>query len=288
METTPRSSNSSSRRRVRFDADIDTDAATTLPMPSSASASTSGRVRHRPSPPSTVDTPSPSSARANYNSGSKCSNGSPGISRVLFHTLSSATPPAYHNTSSVIEEDPAAAAGGYIDDIGSKTGWQKGYYNSNAVLRGGLVILVATAVLAVVSISANSKHSNVDLPPLHMVEGGVESDLAASVRAQRKMVRSLVETKAGAPIDTDAAAAAFSNNKSKRMAQHRLAPVEATVEAEMDSLRRENADLHKRNEVLAERNDELERRMAAALERLLQNDDGDDEDGFDKEVEGRK
>ena len=158
METTPRSSNSSSRRRVRFDADIDTDAATTLPIPSSASASTSGGVRHRPSPPSTVDTPSPSSVSANYNSGSKCSNSSPGISRVLFHTLSSATPPAYHSTSSVIEEDPAAAAGGYIDDIGSKTGWQKGYYNSNAVLRGGLVMLVATTVLAVVSISANSKH----------------------------------------------------------------------------------------------------------------------------------
>jgi len=102
------------------------------------------------------------------------------------------------------------------------------------------------------------------------------------------MVRSLVETKSGAPIDSDAAAAAFTNRMSKRKTEHRLTTVEATAEAEMDSLRRENADLHKRNEVLVERNDELERRMTAALERLLQNDDGDDEDGFDKEVEGRK
>ena len=149
-------------------------------------------------------------------------------------------------------------------------------------------MLVATTVLAVVSISANSKHGNVDLPPLQMVEGGVESDLAASVRAQRKMVRSLVETKSGAPIDSDAAAAAFSNTRSTRKIEHRLTTVKATAEAEMDSLRRENAELHKRNEVLVERNDELERRMTAALERLLQDDDGDDEDGADRKVEGRK
>ena len=94
-------------------------------------------------------------------------------------------------------------------------------------------MLVATAVLAVVSISANSTHSNVDLPPLHMLEGGVESDLAASVRAQRKMVRSLVETKSGDPIviDAAAAAAAFTNRMSKRKTEHRLTTVEATAEA---------------------------------------------------------
>lgn len=102
-----------------------------------------------------------------------------------------------------------------------------------------------------------------------MIEGGIESELAASVRAQRKMVRSLVETKSSEVIDSDAAAAAFSNNRSTRKIEHRLTTVKATAEAEMDSLRRENADLRKRNEVLQERNEEIERRMGAALERLL-------------------
>ena len=102
------------------------------------------------------------------------------------------------------------------------------------------------------------------------------------------MVRSLVETKSGDLIDIDAAAAAFSKNKNMRKTEHRLTTGEATTGADMVSLRRENTNLRQRNEALNERNDELERRMAAALERLLQNDEDADEDGSEQEVDGRK